>query len=222
MSNNPVDITGRRFGRLVAVSITPLRTARGSVGWLVRCDCGVEEIRSAHTLLHSESLLQACRECQHSKSVARSRERAAETPSGRAPNAKPGVCSWCSRAADELLFECSACNRAARRNGRDETGRPVRIGRAEGARRASAAKAKAAKPVSRGVAAFERRMGRTPMNVDQAPPSRRYCSACTRSAGADRYHARSAACPLSEPRAIPACRWCGEPLCACLSALAAS
>ena len=36
------DITGRRFGRLVAVSPTPRRDKKGSVYWLCRCDCGNE------------------------------------------------------------------------------------------------------------------------------------------------------------------------------------
>lgn len=36
------DITGRRFGRLVALSPTERRDKKGSVYWLCRCDCGNE------------------------------------------------------------------------------------------------------------------------------------------------------------------------------------
>lgn len=39
-----VDMTGMRFGRLVAISKTNERSASGSVKWLFRCDCGNEVI----------------------------------------------------------------------------------------------------------------------------------------------------------------------------------
>lgn len=43
MPRKAEDITGRRFGRLVAVELTPERlgASRGAV-WLCRCDCGAE------------------------------------------------------------------------------------------------------------------------------------------------------------------------------------
>lgn len=39
-----VDMTGMRFGRLVAISKTNERSANGSVKWLFRCDCGNEVV----------------------------------------------------------------------------------------------------------------------------------------------------------------------------------
>lgn len=38
MSNNFIDITGKRFGRLVAIAREPNRGKR--IMWLCRCDCG--------------------------------------------------------------------------------------------------------------------------------------------------------------------------------------
>lgn len=41
MKMPPMDITGQRYGRLVAVEITSTKTA-GKTHWLFRCDCGSE------------------------------------------------------------------------------------------------------------------------------------------------------------------------------------
>ena len=40
MSRKIKDLTGQRFGRLVAVEPTKERSPGGSVMWLCRCDCG--------------------------------------------------------------------------------------------------------------------------------------------------------------------------------------
>lgn len=45
-----LDLTGRRFGRLVALAPTPRRTDGGSVVWQCRCDCGRETEVSARRL----------------------------------------------------------------------------------------------------------------------------------------------------------------------------
>lgn len=50
-----IDMTGRRFGRLVVLSRTSIRI-QGSYSWLCRCDCGLDKIvhgpnlRSGHTI----------------------------------------------------------------------------------------------------------------------------------------------------------------------------
>lgn len=56
---NPVDLTGRRFGKLVAVSPAPaIVSASGrwrTAAWLCRCDCGREEVFSVRRLPHCPS-----------------------------------------------------------------------------------------------------------------------------------------------------------------------
>ena len=50
----PLDLSGQRFGRLVAAALSD-RTARGSRWWVCRCDCGgttevrTRDLRSSHT-----------------------------------------------------------------------------------------------------------------------------------------------------------------------------
>lgn len=43
----PVDMTGKRYGRLVALYPTGKRDASGGICWNFRCDCGNEKIMSA-------------------------------------------------------------------------------------------------------------------------------------------------------------------------------
>ena len=60
MSRKPVDLTGQRFGRLVALERVPTQPyyASGHMWWKCRCDCGQE------TLVRSNSLKQgAIRSC---------------------------------------------------------------------------------------------------------------------------------------------------------------
>lgn len=47
------DITGERFGHLVAMKETAERF-NGKVVWLCRCDCGNEVKITSHRLLHTE------------------------------------------------------------------------------------------------------------------------------------------------------------------------
>jgi hypothetical protein len=50
-----IDITGKRFGRRVALSRCPERSRYGSVMWLTRCDCGVERTVCGHHLRKGKS-----------------------------------------------------------------------------------------------------------------------------------------------------------------------
>lgn len=49
--NEPTDLTGRRFGRLVAICQTNERTSKGCVIWQCRCDCGNTVTVSSDNLL---------------------------------------------------------------------------------------------------------------------------------------------------------------------------
>lgn len=61
-----IDLTGKRFGRLVVVTKSNLRTPSGGVKWVCECDCGStfnalgQSIRKGHTLscgcLHREAV----------------------------------------------------------------------------------------------------------------------------------------------------------------------
>lgn len=48
------DITGQRFGRLVAVHKTHMRTPAGNVIWLCRCDCGAQKLASGTAMRYGE------------------------------------------------------------------------------------------------------------------------------------------------------------------------
>lgn len=67
MAGNPLDITGFRFGRLLAIKRAPNNPFRPSpIKWICRCDCGVMKeviignLRAGHTnscgCLQSESI----------------------------------------------------------------------------------------------------------------------------------------------------------------------
>ena len=57
-----LDITGQRFGKLVALSKAPSRS--GKTYWLCQCDCGNQkEIQTSHL---TNGLIQSCG-CQHGK-----------------------------------------------------------------------------------------------------------------------------------------------------------
>jgi hypothetical protein len=55
------DLTGRRFGRLVAESKTGEKNKDGSLTWLCRCDCGNVARISAHDLLRGNTTSCGCR-----------------------------------------------------------------------------------------------------------------------------------------------------------------
>ena len=50
MGAKPKDITGQRFGKLVAVRLAKKRKSNGSAVWECRCDCGSETLVRADSL----------------------------------------------------------------------------------------------------------------------------------------------------------------------------
>lgn len=68
MATPKKDLTGRRFGRLVAVEDTGERKS-GHVVWLCKCDCGsVKNIRSGH-LLRGTTLSCGCLRIENAKKI---------------------------------------------------------------------------------------------------------------------------------------------------------
>lgn len=55
-----VDITGQRFGRLVAVKPTDKRAGTGSIVWECRCDCGKVVYEPANRLRYHTSNVTSC------------------------------------------------------------------------------------------------------------------------------------------------------------------
>jgi hypothetical protein len=45
-----IDLTGQRFGRLLAVETVDSQRIHGSLAWRCRCDCGTEKVLSSDTL----------------------------------------------------------------------------------------------------------------------------------------------------------------------------
>lgn len=113
-----IDMTGRRYGRLVAIECVGSKP--GHTLWRFRCDCGGERVAAGHSVRRGQ--VKQCRACA---AAARRTSAAA-----RAPGAQYGRCSWCKRPAlRRARYECVACNRQAGRYGRDATGRPISRGR---------------------------------------------------------------------------------------------
>lgn len=70
---NWVDHTGRRFGRLVAVSyVCPHQIGKKSGYWLCACDCGTEKLVSAAKLVHGGTTSCGCARSDNGKSINRS------------------------------------------------------------------------------------------------------------------------------------------------------
>jgi len=64
---NFIDLTGRRFGRLLVLSRAPDRRFRGggrARQWLCKCDCGAEHVTFARTLMSGESTSCGCRNAE--------------------------------------------------------------------------------------------------------------------------------------------------------------
>lgn len=59
MSKQPIDITGKRFGRLVALEETEQRR-NGSTVWLCQCDCGNVHLASYRTLMRGNTKSCGC------------------------------------------------------------------------------------------------------------------------------------------------------------------
>ena len=60
-----INISGKRFKRLVALYPTKERTARGSVIWHCRCDCGKELDVSYNELMYSNICSCGCQKKEH-------------------------------------------------------------------------------------------------------------------------------------------------------------
>jgi len=65
----PVDIQGRRFGRLTALHPTDRRDAKGYVLWHCRCDCGNETDISYNNLMYTAIVSCGCRKAEHSATL---------------------------------------------------------------------------------------------------------------------------------------------------------
>lgn len=55
------DLTGARFGKLIALSPTEQRDKSNHVCWLCKCDCGEDRIVSSHNLING--FVKSCRKC---------------------------------------------------------------------------------------------------------------------------------------------------------------
>ena len=66
---NTVDLTGKRFGRLVVAEKTDQRNARGSVIWRCKCDCGQEICLSENALVHGNYKSCGCLKREKQKEI---------------------------------------------------------------------------------------------------------------------------------------------------------
>lgn len=64
-----IDITGQRFGRLVAEYPTDKRSSKGSVIWHCRCDCGEEVEVSYNILVYSHMRSCGCQKKEHEQNL---------------------------------------------------------------------------------------------------------------------------------------------------------
>ena len=110
------DLTGRRFGRLVAVKDTGKRVNRNAI-WLCRCDCGGETNQRASTLL--QGLVKSCG-C-YGKEIAKKRMSGSSNPMWKGDEVglgalhtwvrkrkpKPEVCECCQKRKPQDLANIS-------------------------------------------------------------------------------------------------------------------
>ncbi len=66
---NSVDITGKRFGRLVALYPTDNRDKKGFVIWHCKCDCGKETDASYNSLKYGNQVSCGCQKKEHDKKL---------------------------------------------------------------------------------------------------------------------------------------------------------
>ena len=66
---HPVDITGQKFGELVALYPLPARSAKGSVLWRCRCTCGNEADYSYNDLVYANLKSCGCRKREHEQQL---------------------------------------------------------------------------------------------------------------------------------------------------------
>ena len=97
---NPVDLTGQRWGKLVAVAKAPdVFSASGkkrSAAWLCRCDCGREEVFPTRRLPYCPSNIgrkdaaYSCSHCRHQR-----------------------TCAVCGKVFESVLFRATCSERCA-------------------------------------------------------------------------------------------------------------
>lgn len=68
---NRVDLTGRRFGRLIALYPTEKRDRKGSVYWHCRCDCGNETDITESSLVHGNYRSCGCLKSENQKNISK-------------------------------------------------------------------------------------------------------------------------------------------------------
>ena len=61
------DLTGQRFGALLALRPYSQRAEDGSIAWICRCDCGIEVAVSTKSLRRGESTSCGCRKGRRPK-----------------------------------------------------------------------------------------------------------------------------------------------------------
>lgn len=119
------DETGNRYGLWTVIRRG--ENLNEQPGWVCRCEgCGTERLLRAGHLRSGNST--GCVRCAGARASARHGH-----PASVIEGARRDVCSWCkrpaastaNRAGVRTAYECEACNRRARRNGRDESGRPL-------------------------------------------------------------------------------------------------
>ncbi len=69
MMREVIDLTGKRFGRLLVVLRSSLRTSSGGIKWVCECDCGTA-VSVSGAALRRENGTRSCG-CLHRESVAR-------------------------------------------------------------------------------------------------------------------------------------------------------
>lgn len=68
-AHNAVNLTGRRFGRLLVTEKTDQRDVRGSIIWRCKCDCGREICLSANALMHGNYKSCGCLKRENQKEI---------------------------------------------------------------------------------------------------------------------------------------------------------
>lgn len=68
-NNSQLDLTGRKFGRLIALEATEKRDKKGSVVWICRCECGNTVEITADSLVHGNTISCGCRKQEIKDSI---------------------------------------------------------------------------------------------------------------------------------------------------------
>lgn len=81
--NGMLDLTGVRSGRMVCVGLAPEKRGGNKAAWIVRCDCGMYESRTAKALRSEQySWRNMCTQCGYTFNL---RRKAYKADSGRWP-----------------------------------------------------------------------------------------------------------------------------------------